>query len=195
MFLRLRFCAMLNIPSKNITMLQEEISQKLTPSLCDSPATFDVFSKRLTEGHFTRDENIQSHFCVFFFPYNATTKEVFIVHHKKSGFWIAPGGHIDKGEGILQSLNREIQEELGVPDAYKETPSPFLFTTCAIDNTVQPCKMHYDIWYLLETDGSDFAIDPTEFLDTQWVSIADARKRVTVPENVAALNIIETREK
>lgn len=174
-------------------MLQQEISNVLTRSLCDSETTFEIFSQRLKENKLTRDENLQTHFCVFFLPYNTKNKKVFMVHHKKSGFWIAPGGHIDEGEGLQQTLNREVREELGVVDAYKESPRPFLFTLCEIENKVQPCKLHFDIWYLLESDGSDFKVDPTEFLSTKWMTIEEARKVVTVAENLSALKILESK--
>jgi len=114
-----------------------------------------------------------------------------MVHHKKSGLWLSPGGHIDKGETVVEALNREIDEELGVKDFYDIDPTPFLLTITPIENQSQPCKKHYDIWYLVETDGSNFNINPTEFHDTKWLTIDEARKIVTEPQNIKALNILE----
>ncbi len=172
-------------------MPQQEISEILDGSLCDSETTFRAFQERLKEDTYTRDENPKSHFCVFFLPYDPKNKKVFLVHHKKSGFWIAPGGHIDTGESVVQAVNRETREELGVENAFADSSKPFLFTICPIENTVQACKIHFDIWYLLKTDGSDFNIDPAEFLDAKWMTIEEARKIVTVPENLKALEAVE----
>jgi len=149
------------------------------------------FLERLKEGRYTRDEYPRSHYCVYFLPYNPGTRQVFIVHHKKSGLWLSPGGHIDRGETLIHALNREIQEELGIRDKVKEGTWPFLLTITPIDNSVQPCKEHLDIWYRFPTDGSDLTVDPREFHATQWVTIDDAKKIITDGPNLTALSKIE----
>jgi len=164
----------------------ESIKNAINPSLCDA-ATYQAYQQKLAAGLPTRDEDPADHFCAYFLPYNPATKKVFIVHHKKSGLWISPGGHVDKDETILAALNREINEELGVKDFFKELVMPFLLTITPIENKVQPCKTHYDVWYLVPTDGSDFNIDPREFLDTKWMTFAEAEKIVTDPANLQAL--------
>jgi len=79
---------------------------------------------------------------------------------------------------------------LGVKDHFKEAPNPFLLTITRINNTTQPCKTHYDIWYLMTTDGANFNVDPQEFYSTKWLSIDEARKIVTAPTNIAALKML-----
>jgi 8-oxo-dGTP pyrophosphatase MutT (NUDIX family) len=149
------------------------------------------FLARATEGNLTRDEESASHFCVYFLPYNPKTEQVFIVHHKKSGLWLAPGGHIDKGELLLEALMREMKEELGVNYDPPTGFEPFLLTITPIENPRQPCKVHYDFWYGIPTNGNDFHVDPREFYDTRWLSITDARKLVTDPPNLEALKNTE----
>ncbi|MFA6354466.1 MAG: NUDIX domain-containing protein [Candidatus Paceibacterota bacterium] len=172
-------------------MLYDQISQILDKSICDSESTYENYLKRLGKGAFTRDENPQSHFCTYFFPHNVENKKVFIVHHRKANLWVSPGGHIDKGEGILETLNREINEELGVENFFKETPMPFLFTITLIENRIRSCKTHFDIWYLMNTDGSNFNVDPKEFYDTKWLTIPEAEEIVTDKPNLTALGIIK----
>lgn len=169
-----------------------ESVQAIVDSAICSTETHTLFTKRIAEpAGSTRDENPQSHFCAYFLPYNAVTKQLFIIHHKKSGLWLSPGGHIDKGETLHEALNREIEEELGVKSFFTEEQMPFLLSTATINNTTQPCKMHYDVWYLMPTDGSIFNVDPHEFLDTKWVTVDEARKIVVDPGNLEALDVIE----
>lgn len=172
-------------------MLYDQISNIIDMSICDSERTYTNFLKRLAEGAFTRDENPQTHFCTYFLPYNRESKKIFIVHHKKSGLWLSPGGHIDKGEELLDTLNREIDEELGVKKIFKKTPSPFLLTITPIENKVQPCKTHFDIWYFVNTDGANFNVDPKEFYDTKWLTIDEAEKIITDRPNKKMLEIVK----
>lgn len=171
----------------------EEITSIVKSFYHQDDNTSRRFLQRVQEGQLTRDENNRSHFCVYFLPYNPVTKEVFIVHHKKSGLWISPGGHIDKDEYLLQALNREIMEELGVSNFFPELPKPFLLTITPIENTTQPCKEHLDIWFLVETDGSNFNVDPQEFYNTKWLNLAGAKKIVTNRENLQALVIVQNK--
>jgi 8-oxo-dGTP pyrophosphatase MutT (NUDIX family) len=151
------------------------------------------YLERAKEGLFTRDENPRSHFCVYFLPYDPKTKQVFMVHHKKSGLWLSPGGHIDKGENLLQALNREIMEELGMKEFFLTLPDPFLLTITSIKTPKYPCEEHLDIWFLVETDGSDFNVDPKEFHNTKWLPISEAEKLDTDGANLEALAIIESK--
>jgi len=45
----------------------------------------------------------------------------------------------------MQTVNREIEEELGVKEKIKEEIKPFLLTITPIENRLQPCKEHLDI--------------------------------------------------
>lgn len=170
--------------------LHDQIKAITDLSICSSDVC-SYWLKRLEEGMLTRDEQPASHFCCYFLPYNPATKEVFIIHHKKSDLWLAPGGHIDKGESLIQALNREIEEELGVKNMIKKEMKPFLLTVSPISNPVHPCKEHLDIWYRFLADGSEFNVDPREFHETRWLSVDEARKLVTDPPNLQALDKIE----
>lgn len=172
-------------------MLYNDILKFASEKICPSKEVLDGFLARAEEGLLTRDENPRTHFCVYFLPFNQAKKKIFVTHHKKSGLWISPGGHIDKGEGLWTTLNREISEELGMKNFFPTEPTPFLFTITPIENDTRPCKTHFDIWYLLLTDGGKFNLDPTEFFSTKWVSLGDARKIVVNRQNLRALDALE----
>lgn len=170
--------------------LADEIRNLASGDMADT-AILSRFLERAKEGKFTRDENPISHYCAYFLPYNKKTKQVFMVHHKKSGLWLSPGGHIDRGEILMQTLNREIEEELGVKNKIRKEIKPFLLTITPIANSVQPCREHLDIWYRFETDSSEFNVDPREFHATKWVTIDEARKIVTDKPNMEMLDRME----
>jgi 8-oxo-dGTP pyrophosphatase MutT (NUDIX family) len=174
-----------------MSITQQTTKEIIDQSLC-SEAVYQKYKDRLELDNLTRDEDNKSHLCVYFLPYNPNTKQIFIIHHKKSGFWLSPGGHIDKGESILDALKREIKEELGFDYAPSENFKPFLLTITPIENSVQPCKEHFDVWFRVETDGNNFNVDPKEFLATKWVTIDEARKIMLDPANIEMLNKMES---
>lgn len=171
-------------------MLYNELKHILNWGVCDSDDTYVRFLKRIEEGKLTRDEHPRSHFCVYFLPYNVKDGTVLLVHHKKANLWIFPGGHIDEGETLLETLNREIDEELGMKNCFEKRPSPILLSVKEIENTAYSCRVHHDIWHLLPTDGSAFHVDPAEFYATKWVLIDEAKKIVTDSANRKALEIV-----
>lgn len=146
--------------------------------------------ERVEEGSLTREENPKSHFCVYFLPFNPRTSSVFLVHHKKANKWLAPGGHIGKSEGLMEVLNREIREELGVVDFFSERPSPFFFTVATIEFSPRPCREHFDIWFLMVTDGKNFKLDMQEFYDVQWLSLEKSLSFIVDIPNRKALEFL-----
>jgi 8-oxo-dGTP pyrophosphatase MutT (NUDIX family) len=157
----------------------------------------EKFTKRVGEGKFTRDEDPETHFCVYFAAFDQQAKQVFVGHHKKSGFWLFNGGHIDKGELPSEALEREIREEWGngkrIPNAY----SPALLTITEINNpTKQTCRFHYDIWNFIPVNKHDFSPDvsllASEFHQAGWKSIREAKELITETNTLLALDEIET---
>ena len=170
--------------------LQKYLRSIINLTICDQ-AVMDYWLKRVEEGDLTRDEGNISHLGCYFLPYNPETKQLFVVHHKKSGLWLFPGGHVDEGELPLQTLNREIEEELGAKDRITEEIKPFLLSITPINHDKIMCKEHLDIWFRFPTDGSEFVVDPTEFYETRWVSIQGAKNLMTDPPNLKAVSKME----
>lgn len=160
-----------------------------------SPVISEYISK-VKEGRLTRDENEQSHFCVFFAAYDPVAKKVFIGHHKKSGFWLFSGGHIDKGETPEETLEREIGEEWGIKVDLQSVGEPKLLTITSINQPGNKCKRHYDIWYFVPVSEANFnpdkALLDTEFYVMGWKDIKEARALTTDPSTLKGISKIES---
>lgn len=171
--------------------LSGQIREVVNLSIC-SQEVEGKFLGRLEGGRLTESEDDESHFCVFFLPFDPDTGRVFIGHHKKSGLWLSPGGHIDEGELLSDTLRREVREELGVKEFDPSTiGSPFLLTITKIDNPPQVCREHFDIWYLMKTDGSGFNVDGREYHETEWFTLDEAMELAVQPNLGLALKVLK----
>lgn len=153
------------------------------------------FIDRVKEEKLTRDENLQTHFCVYFAGYDKETKRVFIGHHKKSGLWMFNGGHIDESETPEEALEREMGEEWGVRISLRAIGEPKLLTVTPIANQNIKCTKHFDIWFFVPLSETEFKPDQslldTEFHSTGWKSIGEARSLITDPANLEAISEFE----
>ena len=116
---------------------------------------------------------------------------MFLVDHRKSGLWLSPGGHVEPDESVFETLNREAEEELGLRSSFSGAEQPFMLSITPIANPSQACRTHFDVWFLLPTDGSGFQIDEREFRGSKWLDFAEARAVVTDPNTLRALQDIE----
>ncbi len=174
----------------------DNLASTILRFLESAPASENVRSrikKRIVQGDLTKEENSESHFCCYFLPLDRHAQKIFIVHHKKAQTWISPGGHIEKDERLIDTLNREISEELGVPSFFITPPLPFFFSITDIKNDPRKCKEHLDIWFLMETDGKDFNVDPSEFWDTKWITFEEAESTITEQTNREAIKLLKTK--
>jgi 8-oxo-dGTP pyrophosphatase MutT (NUDIX family) len=165
---------------------------KITPA---EPAIKAAFLNRLNNKAVSRDENKLTHFCIYFAAYDPDKQLVFIGRHIKSGLWLFNGGHLDKNESAVLALNREINEEWGSSVKIGTINTPRLLTITLIDNPIQPCKTHFDIWYFLAFDSRSFNPDPNllakEFHEWGWYDFSQAQSLVKDKNTLAAIGVIE----
>lgn len=165
---------------------------KLIEAFNSTHETTRLFLARVQGGSLSRDENPQSHFCVYFAAHDPATKELFLGHHKKSGLWIFNGGHLDKGETPNEAVTREMREEWG---RIERIYNPSLLTITKPHNPGHPCRQHFDIWYFVSVARRSFHPDlaklAAEFLQTAWTPTYQARHLVTDENTIRAINLIE----
>lgn len=82
---------------------QSDEMRRLFRELCDQPS--DPFDRTSLPGHFTASG----------FVIDEGGTRVLLIHHRKLGSWLQPGGHIEPGDGsTFDAATREVLEETGV---------------------------------------------------------------------------------
>lgn len=96
---------------------------------------------------------------------------VLLVDHIKAGLWLPAGGHVEPGEHPVETVRREVMEELGVPAAFPPRPGerPFFVTVTETVGTVEQRHVDVSLWFVL-TGSRDqaFTADPGEFRGIRW---------------------------
>lgn len=168
--------------------LQTEITSLENNNNID-PDILLKFLKRLKQPKYIREESPSDHFCVFFLPIDLKTQQIYLGHHKKAGDWIPPGGHIEPNEHPLDTVKREMFEEL----QFKLTNEEVRLFDLTIKNINKPhraCKRHYDLWYLVFMDKTDFIFDPREYYDAKWFPKSQAQNLTKEKNYREAINKI-----
>lgn len=111
-----------------------------------------------------------AHFTASALVVDASRARTALVHHRKLGLWVQPGGHLDPGEEIETAALREVREETGLDGTLErlihldvhEIPSRPDFRA----------HLHLDVRFLVEADGE--LVLSEESHDVRWCSFDEA---------------------
>lgn len=144
--------------------------------------TLTAFKDRIDEGEpYTKPQNKTSHFCALFIPLYLEKGLVYIGDHIKAKIWSPPGGHLDLGEGPVDTVKREFKEELSYELTNEDIELFDANVTVCIPTGI--CRLHFDFFYLVYMrDRINFKFDTHEYKDADWFSLEDSIRLVKFPQ-------------
>jgi 8-oxo-dGTP pyrophosphatase MutT (NUDIX family) len=123
----------------------------------------DVFSRSNRSGHFTGSSWLVS----------ADGTRVLLMHHRKLGRWLQPGGHADGDPELARVALREAQEETGVAGLHVEGDIFDIDRHRIPARGDEPEHWHYDVRYVVRAGADErFAVNQ-ESRALAWRSVAD----------------------
>ena len=110
-----------------------------------------------------------------------------LVHHRKLGRWLQPGGHAEAadGEDLLATALREASEETGCPVApHPAAPRPLDVDVHPIPSRgTEPAHLHLDVRFLVLTDHPEaLREDPEGSSGVRWFELDEAIHRAGTAE-------------
>jgi 8-oxo-dGTP pyrophosphatase MutT (NUDIX family) len=101
--------------------------------------------------------------------------KLLVIHHKRLGVWLPPGGELHPGETPLEAAARELLEETGLAGRFPRTSDvdgapPGLI---GYEEHVAGSKgLHLNFVFVCDVDGD--AVRPNdEFTQWRWVTLAE----------------------
>ncbi len=97
---------------------------------------------------------------------------VLLVHHRKLGRWLQPGGHADGDPDLLAVALREVREETGLARVEVCGREPFDLDIHSIPaREGEPAHLHYDVRYLLVASPAAPLVRSEESHELRWFAL------------------------
>ena len=106
-------------------------------------------------------------------------QKVLLLHHKKLGRWLQPGGHCDGNPDTLEVALTEVQEETGLAISVNEAPVFDVDIHRIPEHKGVPEHLHYDVRYLFEASSDQSPEQNHETNAVRWINIRDIENYTT----------------
>jgi len=116
------------------------------------------------------------HFTASAFVLSPDRSELVLIHHKKLGIWVQPGGHIDAEDvNLEQTARREVEEEVGLPALVPFGEGGALFDVDIHEIPARksdPAHEHFDARFAFVASTKTL-VRSEEVADLRWVPLAN----------------------
>lgn len=119
------------------------------------------------------------HLVSYFLLVDRSAGSVLLCDHRLSGLWLPTGGHVEPGEHPLDTVRREVVEELGVTARHDDASGDRPFFLTMTETVGPPAIRHVDVslWFALAGRvGQTLDPDQREFAQVRWWSAAELRQ-------------------
>jgi len=118
------------------------------------------------------------HFTASAFVLSPDRRDLVLIHHKKLGIWVQPGGHVDPtDEDLISAARRELLEEVGLSEL-DSIPGPGQSLLFDVDvhsipaRKAEPAHEHFDVRFAFVARTRKL-VHSEEVADLRWVPLAE----------------------
>jgi len=134
-----------------------------------------------SEGAWERSHFAPGHFTASAFVLSPDRRELVLIHHKKLGIWVQPGGHVEAtDEDPISAARREVLEEVGLAELepLSSPGRPLLFDVdihLIPARKAEPAHEHFDLRFAFVARTRELVISE-EVSDLRWVALSDVEQ-------------------
>ena len=130
----------------------------------------DVFDRRHGDGHFTGSCWLVS----------ADGRRVLLMHHRKLGLWLQPGGHADGDVDLARVALREAREETGLKELQFQGGVFDIDRHRIPARRDEPGHWHYDVRYVVRAGLDDRFVVNHESHALAWRSMTEVADDISL---------------
>ncbi|MEO6801501.1 MAG: NUDIX hydrolase [Rhodanobacter sp.] len=132
---------------------------------------FEIFLH--TQAHAFERSNRAGHFTGSAWLVSADGARVLLMHHRKLGRWLQPGGHADGDADLARVALREAQEETGVRGPCVDSAIFDVDSHRISARAGEPEHWHYDARYVVRAGTDESFVVNAESHALAWRSVAE----------------------
>ena len=124
------------------------------------------------------------HFTASAFVLSPDRRDLVLIHHKKLGIWVQPGGHVEPTDGdLLGAARREVLEEVGLDElepisASGGSPVFDVDIHSIPARKADPAHEHFDVRFAFVAKTRDL-VHSDEVADLRWVPLSEVEQMGT----------------
>jgi len=148
-------------------------------------ATEAAFIERMlrlseAEGACERSHFEPGHFTASAFVLSPDRRDMVLIHHKKLGIWVQPGGHVEPADAdLIGAARREVLEEVGLGELEPITTDGTLVFDVDIHlipaRKTDPPHEHFDVRFAFVAKTREL-VSSDEVADLRWVPLSDVEQ-------------------
>lgn len=147
------------------------------------------------EDPFSRGSFTPGHFTASSFVLNPRRDALLLIHHRKLGRWLQPGGHIDPDDpDTLAAARREVLEEVGLPQVRLLRDGLFDLDIHTIPPLKgEPAHEHFDLRFVFEAPSEQVQAGD-DVGGARWLALHEVNAEISDESVMRALRKIQRGE-
>jgi 8-oxo-dGTP pyrophosphatase MutT (NUDIX family) len=159
-----------------LSSLREQLAHHQAADAAEARFVARMLELTHADGACSRSHVSPGHFTASAFVLSPDRGELILIHHKKLGIWVQPGGHVDATDADLEfAARREVAEEVGLHELEPLTARGVLFDVdihAIPARKDEPAHEHFDVRFAFVAATRSFARSE-EVADVRWLPLDD----------------------